>query len=85
MALQRAQIEILRKVARAHRATLARAICFERTAPGFGVGKEASLPCAFLDGAVDVAKADVLAQLHAAIENLKGAARMFASVDIAFM
>ena len=63
MALQRAQIEILRSVAGAHRAALARADLLEAAARRFRRRKRLPLPRAFLDGAVDVAEADVLAQL----------------------
>ena len=69
MALQRAQVEVLRGVAGAHGTAPARADLLEGDASGLGLpGKQRALQGAFLDRAVDVAERDRLAKLDPAIQ-----------------
>jgi hypothetical protein len=69
VALHRAEVEVLRHVARAYRTTPAGADLFENGTPGLVLLREQSaLQGAFLDRAVDIAEPDRLAKLHSRIE-----------------
>ena len=78
VALQVAQIEVLRRVAGAHHAAPAGGDLLENRAADLGVGKQAALQRAFLDRAIDIAEADRLAELYPRIEVFEHVAGLFA-------
>ena len=80
---QKAQIEILRRVARPHHAALAGAHMLEdaaRRLRSLVLGKQRALQRAFLDGAVHIAQGDGLPMPHALVENFEHSPRLFAGL-----